>query len=217
MKIQTIALAAALACGCVMNASAVDFGLPKLGKSSGNAEGEIKSFLQTAEEANKLTSQSVLALGEALLAKAAVQETQDKLAAAKNIADPQEREAALAKVNMDLQAQLAKVDYEAKANEIAKTNDKKQTQLVGASMYNFVLGLLKDKELVGKSTSVASAAASNPMLLTKANDVKNVATSLSGQMGNLGQIATGLQKLASKLKTVPLPTSATAAPVSAAD
>lgn len=217
MKIQHIALAAALACGFTLNASAVDFGLPKLTKTSGNAEGEIKAFLQTAEEANKLTSQSVFALGQALLAKEAVQETQDKLAAAKNIADPQEREAALAKVSVDVQAQLAKVDYEAKANEISKSNDKKQTQLVGASMYNFVLGLLKDRELVGRSGSVASAAASNPMLLTKASQVKDVASSLSAQMGNLGQIATGLQKLASKLKTVPLPTSATATPVAAAD
>jgi len=50
------------------------------GKSAGHAEGEIESFLQTAEKAKEPTSQSVPALGEALLARAAVQQTEDELA-----------------------------------------------------------------------------------------------------------------------------------------
>jgi hypothetical protein len=36
-------------------------------------------------------------------------------------------------------------------------------------------------------------------------------------MGDMGKIATGLQKMATTIKSVPLPTSASAAPVAIAD
>lgn len=222
MKIQNIVLAAALAAAIAPHASAVDFGLPKIGKAgnsngSGNAEADIKSFLQTADEARKLTSQSAFALGKALLTKEQMQAADDALAAAKKIANSGEREAAESTVVVDLQAQLAKVDYEAAAKDVAKANDKKKTALIGNSMYNFVLGLLKDKELVARGSALASSAASNPMLLTKVGEVKGVLGSLSGQMGDMTQIATGLQKMSGAIKSVPLPTSASAAPVAIAD
>jgi hypothetical protein len=216
MKVRHIALAAAIA-GFTLTASAVDFGLPKMGGNKGNAEADISSFLQTADEAHKLTSQSAFHLSQALLEREAAQEILDKVAAAKGIAEPKEREAAMAQVEQDMNAKLAKVDYEAKGNELSAAKDKKKASLVSASMYNFVLGLLKDKELTSKGGALVSSAGSNPMLLTKVGEVKNVMSSLSGQMSNMGQIATGLQKLSTKIKSVPLPTSATAAPVAAAD
>jgi len=221
MKIQNIVLAAALAAAVAPQAWAVDFGLPKLGKSnaasSGNVDADIKTFLQTADEARKLTSQSAFALGMALLTKEQMQVAQDKLDAAKKITGTKEREAAESKVTVDLQAELAKVDYDAAAKELAKANDKKKTALVGNSMFNFVLGLLKDKELASRGSALASSAASNPMLLAKAGDVKDVLGSLSSQMGDMGKIATGLQKMATTIKSVPLPTSASAAPIAVAD
>jgi hypothetical protein len=208
MKLHKIAVATTLAFAA-FGASALDLGGLKMGGNKGNAEGDIKAFLQTASEAHQLTSKSAYALGQALLTKEQMQANQDARDAAGKIADQKEREAALAKAELDVQAQLSKLDFEAKANEVAKSNDKKQTAQLGASMYNFVLGMLKDKELVGKGSSLATAAASNPMLLTKAGQVKDVLASLSGQMGNMGTIASGLVKMSGKIKAVPLPTSAT--------
>jgi len=221
MKIQNIVLAATLAAAIAPQAVAVDFGLPKLGKSnaasSGNVDADIKSFLQTADEARQLTGQSALSLGQALLTKTEMEAAETALAAANAIADPKEKEAAKAKVVTDVQAQLAKVDFDAAAKELAKANDKKKNALVGNSMFNFVLGLLKDKELASRGSALASSAASNPMLLAKAGQVKDVLSSLSSQMGDMGKIATGLQKMATTIKSVPLPTSASAAPVAIAD
>ncbi|MFL6675670.1 MAG: hypothetical protein ACJ8LG_20540 [Massilia sp.] len=218
MKFQKLVLCAAVAfaCGAAINASAFDLGKLK-SPASGNVDNDIKSFLQTAEEANALTSKSVYTLAQALLTKEEMQANDAKLEAARNIADPKEREAQLAKAELEMQAQLAKVDYEAQANQLAKANDKKKNALLGASIYNFVLGMLKDKELVGKGSGLASSAASNPMLLTKLGKVKDVVASISGQMGDMGKIASGLQKMSSKIKSVPMPTSASAEPVSTAD
>jgi len=223
MKIQHIVLAAALAAATVAapQAWAIDFGLPKLGKTnsagSGNVEADIKAFLQTADEARTLTGQSAFALGQALLTKTEMEAAAAALAAANAITDPKEKEVAKAKVMTDVQAQLAKVDFDAAAKELAKANDKKKNALIGNSMFNFVLGLLKDKELASRGSALASSVASNPMLLSKAGEVKDVLSSLSGQMGDMGKIATGLQKMATTIKSVPLPTSASAAPVAIAD
>lgn len=223
MKIKKIILisAVALAFGASFNASA--FGLGALtggssgGASSGNVEKDIESFLQTADEAHALTSKSVKVLGDALLTKEEMKASEDALEAANKIQDDKEREAAKAKVEEELQAKLAKVNYETKAKEMAKLNDKKKNAQVGASMYNFVLGLLKDKELAGKGSGLVSSASSNPMMATKLIKVKDVVASISGQMSNMGQIASGLQKLSSTIKSVPVPTSSSAAPVSVAD
>jgi hypothetical protein len=214
MKFQKFILctAVALACG-----SATAFDLGALKGKSGNADADIQSFLQTAEQARALTSKSVYHLADALLAKEDMQANEAKLTAARNNPDPKERDAQLAKVELDMQAQLAKVDYEAQANKLAKENDKRKTALVGASIYNFVLGMLKDKELAGKGSALASSAASNPMLLTKIGQVKDVVASIGGQMGDMTKIAGGLQKMGSKLKSVPLPSSASAEPVKAED
>lgn len=218
MKFQKLVICAAVAfaCGTAINATAFDLGGLKGGKN-GNAENDIKAFLQTADEAHALTSKSVYTLAEALLTKEDMQANEAKLAAAKNIADPKEREVQLAKVELEVQAQLTKVNFEAKANEMAKANDTKKNKLVGTSIYNFVLGMLKDKELAGKGTALASSAASNPMLLSKVGQVKDVVGSISGQMGDMGKIASGLQKMGSKIKAIPLPTSASAEPVKAED
>ena len=221
MKFQNIVLAAALAAAIAPQAYAVDFGLPKIGKSSnagsGNVEADIKTFLATAGEARQLTSQSAFALGQALLTKEDMEAAAAALAAANAIADAKEKEAAKAKVEQDLNAKLAKVNYEAAAKELAKANDRKKNALVGNAMFNFALGLLKDKELASRGSALASSAASNPMLLAKAGQVNDVLSSLSSQMGDMGKIATGLQKMATTIKSVPLPTSASAAPVAIAD
>lgn len=217
MKVKALVLASALALSC--SAHAVDFGLPKLGASAsaGNVDADIKSFLQTSDEAHALTTRSATALGNALLTKEKMQANSDALDAANKIADPKERDIAVAKVQADLQAELAKVDYQSQAAALAKENDSKKNALVGASMYNFVLGLLKDKELVGRGQSLVSGAASNPAAITKMGKVKDVVASLSGQMDNMGKIAVGLQKMSGVIKSKPLPTSAASAPVSVAD
>ena len=216
MNLRSLVVALALAGVIAPHAGAVDFNLVMPGQKGGGGQ-DVNAFLRTADEAHHLTSESAFVLSQALLAKEAAQDAQDRLQAAKAISDPKEREVAMAKVEHDVQAQLAKVDYEAKANEIAAANDKRKKALVNAAMYNFVLGVLKDRELVGRGQAVATSAAGNPMLIAQAGKVRDALALIGGQMGNMSQIVTGLQKLNSRLGSAPLPASSTATPVAVAD
>jgi hypothetical protein len=223
MKFKKIIMISALAVAFGASFNAAAFGLGDLAggnsgsASSGNVEKDIESFLKTADEAHALTNKSVKVLGDALLTKEDMQKNEADLEAANKLQDVKEREAAIAKAEEDLQAKLAKVNYAEKSKEMAKLNDKKKNAQVGASMYNFVLGLLKDKELIGKSSGLISSASSNPMMATKLIKVKDAAASISGQIGNMGKIASGLQQLSSTIKSMPMPTTDSAKPVSAAD
>ncbi len=223
MKSNKIVLVSSLVLALSASYNASAFGLGGLmgGSSdsakSGDISKDVETFLKTADDAHALTSKSVEVLGEALLTKEEIQKNSESLAAANKIQDPKEREAAIAKHEADVSADLAKVNYEAKSKELAKSNDKKKTSQIGASMYNFVLGLLKDQELAGQGSGLISSVSSNPMMAGKALKVKDVMASISGQLGNMGKIASGLQKLNSVIKTTPLPTSSAAAPVAAAD
>ena len=216
MNIRSLAFALALTGGIASYAIAGDFNL-MMPVRGGNGGQDVNAFLRTADEAHHLTSEAAFALSQALLAKEAAQDAQDRLQAAKAISDPKEREAAMAAVEQDVQAQLAKVDYEAKANEIAAANDKRKKALVNAAMHNFTLGVLKDRELVGRGQALAVSAASNPALIAQAGKVRDAVALIGGQLGNMGKIMTGLQKLNSRLGSAPLPTSSTATPVPVAD
>lgn len=183
-------------------------------KSSGggNAEQQIDDFLKTADQAHGLTAKSVETLAGALLTKEANDKLKADMDAAQATQDAKEKEANIRKVEADRMAALSKVDWAKGAKEIEKSNDKKKQAQVGSSIYNFMLALLKDKDLMEKGSSLASSAASNPMLVTKLGKVKDVVGSISGQMDNMTKVATGLQKLSSVAKVTTLPTKATDEP-----
>lgn len=218
MKLWNYIGVAALALG--MSSQIQAFGLGGLGNLVGgvtsgggaNAGQQIDDFLKTADEAHALTSKSVQILADALLTKEANDKLKADMEAAKAIQDPKEREANIRKVEADSLAALAKIDYEKNAKVKEIENDKKKQAQVGASIYNFMLALLKDKELVEKGSYLASSVSSNPLLITKLGKVTDVVTSISGQMGNMAKVASGLQKLSSVAKVTALPTKATDAP-----
>lgn len=185
--------------------------------SSKVSAGDIDSFLKTANEADGLIRKSSETLFLAVATKSEIDAHNDKVKAANDIADPKEKEAALKKVADDEQAQLAKIDFSKKAEAAKKGMDAKQKALTSAAIYNFALGALKDKELIGQGQSLISGAASNPMLLSKIGGVKDVVSSLSSQMGNITTIVSGLQKLSSAVGLEALPTKATDQPKIIAD
>ena len=223
MKLKEIVLTATVALALCTSYNASAFGLgdmmggSKDSSKSGDIGKDIETFLKTADDAHALTSKSVKILGDALLTKEDMKANEDALEAANKIQDAKEREAAKAQAEADLNVKLTKVDYEAKSKELAKSNDQKKTAQIGSSMFNFVLGVLKDKDLATQGSGLVSSASSNPMMAPKLLKVKDVIASISGQIGNMGKIASGLQKLSSVIKTTPLPTSSAAAPVSVAD
>jgi hypothetical protein len=175
------------------------------GDSKSNA-GDVDAFLKTASEADGLIRQSSDALFKAVATKEELDAHADKMKAANEVADPKEKEAALKKAEDDQQAQLAKVDFAAKAVEAKTSMDAKQKAQTGTAIYNFTLGMLKDMELLERGQGVVSSISGNPMAITKVLKVKDVLSSLSSQMSNISTIAAGVQKMSSVVKLDALPT-----------
>jgi hypothetical protein len=166
----------------------------------------VDALLKTADEADSLIRRSSDALFKAVASKDELDAHAEKIKAANEIADPKEKEAALKKASDDEQAQLAKVDFAAKSEEAKKTLDAKQKAQMGAAIYNFNLGILKDMELLERGQSVIESVFENPMAMTKLTRLKDVMSSVSSQMGNFTTIASGLQKMSSVVKLEALPT-----------
>jgi len=184
--------------------------------ASSNA-GDVDAFLKTAEEADGLVRKSSDTLFQAVATKQQLDAHADVVKAANAVTDPKEKEAALKKASDDQQAQLAKVDYAAKSDEMKKSMDAKKSAQVSASIYNFTLGMLKNKETMEKGQGIIASISGNPMAISKLGKAKDVVSSVSSQMGNISTIASGIQKLSAVVKLDALPTKASDAPRPVAD
>ena len=185
--------------------------------TSTTSAGDVDGFLKTAEEAEGLIRKSADTLFKAVATKGELDAHADKMKAANAVADPKEKEAAIKKASDDQQAQLAKVDFAAKAETAKTAMDAKQKAQTGAAIYNFILGMLKDKELLDRGQGLISSISGNPAAMTKVTKVKDVMSSVSSQMGNISTIATGIQKLSSAVNLEALPTKTTDQPKAVAD
>lgn len=184
--------------------------------TSSNAS-DVDAFLKTAEEADALIRKSSDILFQAVATKQQLDAHADVVKAANAMTDPKEREAALKKASDDQQALLAKVDYAAKSEEMKKSMDAKKSAQVSASIYNFMLGMLKNKETLDRGQGIIASISNNPMAISKLGKAKDVVSSVSSQMGNLSSIASGIQKLSSVVKLDALPTKASDVPKPIAD
>ena len=202
-KFLAIAMAAGLATAVPAHAQfgglASALGGGSTSKSSVSA-GDVDAFLKTAGDAQGLMKTSADKLFEAVASKDQIQKVQDEQRAAESITDPKEKEAKLKQVEAEKQTILSQANYTAKAEEMKKGLDEKKKAQIGASIWNFTLAMLKNKQLAEQGSGLVSSIGSNPMLVTKLGAVKDVVSSIGGQMGNVTKIASGLQKLATVVK-----------------
>lgn len=196
---------------------------PQLGGLLGGSNSESKptqdvdGFLKSADEADELVRKSSDSLFKAVATKAELDAQEDKIKAANAMQDPKEKEAALKKASDDQQAQLAKADFAAANAAISKEKDAKKKAHTSAAAYNFTLGMLKDREVLAIGQSLISSLSGNPMAILKLGRVKDVVSSLSGQMANISTIAAGVQKLSSVVSVSTLPTKSSDKPKPMAD
>ena len=216
---KVLFFAAAIGLAVSMSANAQFGGL--LGGSKSDSKGasaaDVDGFLTAAADADSLIRKSSDTLFSAVASKQEIDKYNEDLTAANALTDPKEKDAAIKKAQDDSQAVLAKEDFAKKTDELKKTADAKKKQQVGAAIYNFVLGALKDKELLDRGQGIISSISSNPMMVTKLGKVKDVVGSISSQMGNVSTIASGIQKMTSVVKLDSLPTKASDQPVANAD
>ncbi|WP_419255957.1 hypothetical protein ACN2C6_19465 (plasmid) [Caulobacter sp. ErkDOM-YI] len=215
----------ALALALVANVTpaAAQFSGLKAMKSVGapSSGGDIDGFLATTQRAEALTRVSAISLLQAVSSREEADRLRSTMAAAEAQSDPKEREIALRRVASDAAAQLAAIDYDAKSKELERTATTEQRKQMAVAVYNLALGIMLDKSAVEQGHALTQSAMGNPMGMAtqgaKLLRVKDAASSISGQMGNLAKILTGLPKLMSVAKLTALPTSTADLPKSAVD
>jgi len=180
--------------------------MKKPGGSQASSGMSLSQWIDTANQAKSLLDTSSGLLLEAVADKAKLDEINALKKAAAEAKDDKARKELEVKIQAETNAALAAADWDQAASNLAAEQDEKKIKNVGASAYNFVLGVLKDKALLDTANSVIDAAKSNPMNLKDVGRVREVVSSVSGQMSSLTTISSNLPKLA-KVAKVELPKS----------
>lgn len=212
-KIAATLLALSMAAGHQAHA----FGLGDLTKavtgttaSTSNVSGDdVDAFIQTARQADQLINQSARLIYLALASQEEKAKHEAAIKAANEMTDVSEKKAKLEQINADTATALQKtLNNQETVNSINKMNAAQRKNLAG-SAFNFMLGLMKDKELAQRSTNLVSGVSSNPMLAPKLVNLKEAVNSVTGQVTNGVKIADGLVSLAKagNMKIMPASTS----------
>ncbi len=187
---KTKSYIALLSLGVALSApSAMAFGLGDLVGGSKSAGGDPDAFIKTAQEADVLMNNSVGSLFKALASKEDLAKVEERQKTANAATDPKEKAAMQSEV---FKSELAAVE-QAKANksfdsDIAKLDTAKKANL-GASAFNFMLALLKDKDLIGQAQGLVTSLSSNPMNIGKLGAIKDASGNLSSQMAAASKVA----------------------------
>ncbi|GGY13858.1 hypothetical protein GJV26_18830 [Massilia dura] len=218
-RMSVTAAAATLLLGTAVPASAQLGGLslPGLSKSSSGAKVDVDAYLKNALTAEVLLRNSLEQLVASLGSKEDIARIEALKQQAAGITDSKEKEAKTQEITKSLAAAASTVDFEKAANEKVKAMDAQQKKTLGAASFNFVLAMLKDKELVGQSQSVIDGIGSNPANLGKLGAVKDTAASLKNQLELGSALAVKVPKLFATVGVKNPPTKASDAPVSVAD
>ena len=169
----------------------------------------VEAFLKIAGDVNDLIVASSDVLFKTVATDEDIEAHNREVKAANELADPKERNAALRKIQEEELVVLANIDYAAKV----KNTDQQRQQLIGASIYNFTLGVMKDRLLIDIGKKWISLEDSNQIRTTKLASVKEVIGSISSQMDSMKKIATGIKNLGVEVNLDSLPTSASDTPM----
>lgn len=213
-RISVIAAATALALG--MSGSALaQFGglsLPGLGKSS-SAAVDVDGFLANVKVAEALMTKSKDQLFDSLASKEKKAEIEALKKQAAEATDPKEKEAKAQEIQKSEIAALNALDMDKVASEDIKKMDDKQKQRLAGAAFNFVLAVLKDKELIGQSQGIISGLSSNPANLMKLGSIKDAAGSLKNQIESASSLVGKIPKVFSAVGIKNPPTKASDAPM----
>lgn len=216
MKLRTSvhAIAAALIIGASATAAA---GLPSLGSlmpgQSSGAAVDVDGFLKNAGVAEALMRTSLDHMATSLATKEEIAQIDALKKQAAEKTDAKEKGAIEQEISKSQAALLNSRDFDKVANEDVKKMDVKQKQKLAGAATNFVLAVLKDKELLSQSSGVLSGLAGNPANISKLGTVKDAAGSVKNQLELAASLATKVPKVFSAVGVKNPPTKASDAPV----
>ncbi len=187
------------------------FSKPNLPSSGGATPQEVDKFLREAVAADSLVQDSSMHLLRAVVSKERVAEIEAHLKAAKEIQDPKEKQAKLAAVGAEVNAELAKADYDKLNEQLKAEHNAKKNESIRNSIWNLGLGSVKDVELVNTGKGLVSGVPS-PAIADRIPAVKEAITRLVSQGDGLAKILGRAKSLMSTVGLENLPRSASEPP-----
>jgi len=208
---KTKSCIAVLSLGVVLFApTAMAFGLGDLTGSkpaAGATAGDPDAFIKSAQEADALMNNSVGSLFKALTSKNDQAQVEEQQKAANAATDPKAKAVLVEKIQESQLAGIAAANANKSFDsDIGKLDATKKANL-GASAFNFMLALLKDKDLIGQAQGLISSLSSNPMNIGKLGAIKDASGNLSSQMTAASNVAGMMPKIFKAVK-VEAPTKA---------
>jgi len=151
--------------------------------------------------AKTLLQKSSDTLAKALLSKEEAAKFESALKAAKTISDPQEKEAAINKVQSDKETAIsAALESQETKDKFAKANQKTTNLLLNGG-FNFMLSGLKYKDTLSSAKSMMASLSANPMAATKYSSqlgqLKDMVVTLPDNIITIANIGDKLYGLAS--------------------
>ncbi len=187
------------------------FSKPSIPSSGGATPQEVDRFLSEAVAADSLVQDSSMHLLRAVVSKERVAEIEAHLKAAKEIQDPQEKQAKLVAFGAEVNAELAKADYDKLNEQLKAEHNAKKNESIRNSIWNLGLGSVKDVQLVNTGKGLVSGVPS-PAIVDRIPAVKEAITRLASQSDGLAKILGRAKSLMSTVGLENLPTSASEPP-----
>ncbi len=219
IRIKVQAGVVALIMGVSVSAHAQFGGLaiPVMAKSSSSSAVDVDGFLKSALSAETLMRTSLDQMVSSLASKEEIAKIDELKKQAAEKTDAKEKGAVEQEIIKTEAAMLSAKDFDKLATEDVKKMDANQKKKLAGAAFNFVLAVLKDKELVGQSQNVISSMSSNPANLSKLGSIKDVAGSLKTQIELASSLAGKVPKVFSAVGVKNPPSKASDAPVDAVD
>jgi hypothetical protein len=215
-SIIAVAITLSVAISGSVQAQLGGLSLPGMGKSSGTAM-DVDGFIKSALAAETLMRKSLDQMVASLASKEEIAKIDAMKKQAAEKTDAKEKDAIEQEIQKEEAAILNAKDFDKIASEDVKKMDAKTKQKLAGSAFNFVLAIMKDKELVGQSQNVISSLTGNPANLSKLGSVKNVVSSLKTQIELASNLAGKVPKVFSAVGVKNPPSKASDAPVEVAD
>lgn len=179
--------------------SAGAFKLPGFGKGP-SAAGDPDAYLAKAQASEALVNKSEKLLFDLVASKEAQASYEELQKAQSTTTDPQEQKVIKQKM---IESQEAEIQRAAKDKDLeaqAKNWDDKKKAQGAAALFNLALGALLAKDLIPEGQNLAKSMLSNPMMLTKANAIKESVITLGGIVTGTGKVLIALPPVFSAAK-----------------
>lgn len=174
--------------------------------------GDIDSLVNAAAEADAMVSGSADYLFKAVGNKQEVEKYRERMKVAKEIKDPKEQKAEIHAIQSDMQTNLQKTLALQETENLVKNMRGEQLKNFGTAAYSFLLGMMKDQEIISAGQALMQGLSGNPAMLLKAAPLKDALSSATNQVKAGAKISQGLVKLAKAGKLDIMPKSASDKP-----